>query len=145
MKSNRCLSASAVWLIAPFALAQTPVTMTQNITSTGGSVPQNIYAVDLNNDGVVNDRPLFEARNSVTGRGFSQVSAQLKRYFTIHERYQFAAYIGAENLFNTNNLNCSTTTGCTGAVINTANSSDLFREIAAGTSRNVQLGASFKF
>jgi hypothetical protein len=53
MKSNRCLSASAVWLIAPFALAQTPVTMTQNITSTGGSVPQNIYAVDLNNDGVL--------------------------------------------------------------------------------------------
>ncbi len=116
------------------------------ITYLHSGMPINVIAgTDLNNDGDVNDRPLFESRNSFTGRGFSQVSAQLKRYFTIHERYQLAAYIGAENLFNTNNLNCSTTTGCTGAVINTANSSDLFREIAAGTSRNVQLGASFKF
>jgi hypothetical protein len=30
-------------------------------------------------------------------------------------------------------------------VINTANSSDLLRETAAGTSRNVQLGVSMKF
>jgi len=40
-------------LLAPFGLAQTPATMTQNIASTSGSVPQNIYAVDLNNDGVL--------------------------------------------------------------------------------------------
>src|ERR1700733_7861448 len=108
--------------------------------------PINVIAgTDLNNDGVVNDRPVFENRNSYTGRGFQQVSAQVKRYFTIRERYQLAAFMGAENLLNTNNLNCSTTSGCSGAVINTQNSSDLFREIAAGTSRNVQLGFSVKF
>ena len=108
--------------------------------------PINVIAgTDLNNDGVVNDRPLFESRNSFYGRGFSQISAQLKRYFDIGDRIHLAAFMGAENLFNTNNLNCNTTTGCTGAVINTANSSDLFRETAAGTSRNVQFGASVKF
>jgi hypothetical protein len=94
---------------------------------------------------VLNDRPLFEARNSMTGRGLSQVSAQIKRYFDVGDRVHLAAYIGAENLLNTNNLNCNTTTGCTGAVVSTANSSDLLRETAAGTSRNVQLGFSAKF
>jgi hypothetical protein len=108
--------------------------------------PINVTAgTDLNNDGIVNDRPLFEARNSYTGRGLKQVSAQVKRYYTIRDRYQMAAYISAENLFNTNNLSCGTSSGCTGAVINTANSSDLFREISAGTARNVQLGFSVKF
>jgi Carboxypeptidase regulatory-like domain len=116
------------------------------ITYKNSGFPINVIAgTDLNNDGVVNDRPLFEARNSLTGRGFSQVSAQVKRYFNVREHVQLAAFIEAENLLNTNNLNCNTTTGCTGAVINTANSSDLLRETAAGTSRNVQLGVSLKF
>ena len=53
MTSHRSFTMAAVWLLAPFALAQVPVTMTPSVTSTGGSVPQNIYAVDLNNDGVL--------------------------------------------------------------------------------------------
>jgi hypothetical protein len=116
------------------------------ITYMNSGYPINITAgTDLNNDGVINDRPLFQARNSMTGRGFSQVSAQIKRYFNAGDRVRLAAYIGAENLLNKNNLNCNTTTGCTGAVVSTANSSDLLRETAAGTSRNVQLGFSAKF
>jgi hypothetical protein len=116
------------------------------ITYLNSGYPINVIAgTDLNNDGVVNDRPLFQSRNSLTGRGFSQVSGQIKRYFDIGEYVHLAAFIEAENLLNTNNLNCNTTTGCTGAVINTANSSDLLRETAAGTSRNVQLGVSMKF
>jgi hypothetical protein len=51
--SHRYFAAAAVCLLAPFALAQTPAMMNQNITSTSGSVPQNVYAVDLNNDGVL--------------------------------------------------------------------------------------------
>jgi hypothetical protein len=116
------------------------------ITYINSGYPINITAgTDLNNDGVLNDRPLFEARNSMTGRGFSQVSAQIKRYFNVGDRVRLSAYMGAENLLNTNNLNCNTTTGCTGAVVSTANSSDLLRETAAGTSRNVQIGFSAKF
>ncbi|GGG91837.1 TonB-dependent receptor [Silvibacterium dinghuense] len=108
--------------------------------------PINVTAgTDLNNDGVVNDRPLFESRNSYRGRGFSQISMQVKRYFNIGEYVKASAYFGAENLFNSNNLSCNTTTGCTGAVVSTANSSDLFRETAAGTSRNAQVGFSVKF
>lgn len=116
------------------------------ITYQNSGFPINLVAgTDLNNDGVVNDRPLFLSRNSLTGRGFSQVSAQVKRYFNVGEYVHLAAFIEAENLLNTNNLNCNTTTGCTGSVINTANSSDLLRQTAAGTSRNVQLGVSLKF
>ena len=116
------------------------------ITYKNSGFPINeIAGTDLNSDGVVNDRPLFESRNSFNGRGFSQVSGQVKRYFDIGERIHLAAFAGAENLLNTNNLNCNTTSGCTGAVINTANSTDLFRETAAGTARNVQFGANIKF
>ncbi len=116
------------------------------ITYVNSGYPINIIAgTDLNNDGVVNDRPLFESRNSLTGRGFTQVSAQIKRYFNVGDRFRLAAYIGAENLLNNNNLSCSTTTGCTGAVINTANSTDLLRETSAGTARNVQIGGKLTF
>lgn len=116
------------------------------MTYQNSGFPINVIAgTDLNNDGVINDRPLFESRNSFRGRGFSQVSAQVKRYFNIGERVHLAAFIGAENLLNSNNLNCNTTTGCTGAVVNAANASNLFHETSAGTARNVQLGASLKF
>ena len=60
-------------------------------------------------------------------------------------RVNIAAFVEAENLLNTNNLNCNTTTGCTGSVINTANSSDFLRQTAARTLRNVQTGLSIKF
>jgi carboxypeptidase family protein len=104
-----------------------------------------IDGTDLNQDGVINDRPNFVSRNSLRGSGLSQEDAQIKRYFNIGERVRLAAFIVAENLLNTNNLNCNTTTGCTGAVINTVNSSNFLSEQSARTSRNVQLGASLKF
>lgn len=104
-----------------------------------------IAGTDLNNDGVVNDRPLFVSRNHLNGSGLSQEDAQLKRYFRIGEHVNIAAFIEAENLLNTNNLNCNTTSGCTGSVINTTNSSDFLRQTAARTSRNVQTGVSIKF
>lgn len=100
---------------------------------------------DLNNDGVVNDRPLFVSRNHLNGSGLSQEDAQIKRYFNFGERVHLAAFFEAENLLNTNNLNCNTTTGCTGSVISTTNSSDFLRQTAARTSRNVQTGLSLKF
>lgn len=100
---------------------------------------------DLNNDGVVNDRLPFVSRNSIYGSGLSQEDAQIKRYFDIGEHVHLAAFFEAENLLNTNNLNCNTTSGCTGSVISTVNSSDFLRQTAARTSRNVQTGLSLKF
>ena len=52
MTSQRCFVVAGVCLLAPFALAQTPTTV-YNVASTAGYVPQNIYTVDLNNDGVL--------------------------------------------------------------------------------------------
>lgn len=104
-----------------------------------------IAGTDLNNDGVTNDRPVGVARNSLTGRGLKEVDGQVKRYFNIGERLHFAAFLQTENAFNTNNLNCNTTTGCTGAVINAVNSTSFLAQSFARTSRNIQIGGSFKF
>jgi len=103
-----------------------------------------IAGTDLNGDGVVNDRLPFVSRNSLRGSGLSQEDAQIKRYFT-KDRLNLAAYIQAENLLNTNNLNCNTTTGCTGSVVNTVNASNFLQQTAARTARNVQIGLSVKF
>jgi len=104
-----------------------------------------IAGTDLNQDGVINDREPFVSRNSLRGSGLSQEDAQLKRYFNFGERFHLAAFVQAENLLNTNNLNCNTTSGCTGAVINTVNASNFLSEQSARTSRNTQVGLSLKF
>ena len=104
-----------------------------------------IAGTDLNDDGVVNDRQLFVGRNSLPSQGLSQEDVELKRYIDLRERLHFSAFVIAENLLNTNNLNCSTTTGCTGAVVNTENSGNFLAETAARTSRNVQVGLDLHF
>jgi hypothetical protein len=104
-----------------------------------------IAGTDLNQDGVINDREPFVSRNSLRGSGLSQEDAQLKRYFNFGERFHLAAFVQVENLLNTNNLNCNTTTGCTGAVINAMNSPNFLNEQSARTSRNTQFGLSLKF
>jgi hypothetical protein len=104
-----------------------------------------IAGTDLNNDGSTNDRVVGIARNKFTGRGLKEVDGQIKRYFNIGERLHFSAYLQTENAFNNNNLNCNTTSGCTGAVTNAVNSSSYLTEASARTSRNVQIGGSFKF
>ncbi len=104
-----------------------------------------VSGVDLNNDGNLNDRPLFVSRNSFRGRQLSQLDGQAMKNFDIRERYHFTAFVAAENLTNTNNENCNTTTGCTAAVINTAGASDFGRETAARTARNVQTGVKLIF
>lgn len=104
-----------------------------------------IAGTDLNQDGVINDRLPFVARNSLRGSGLSQEDAQIKRYFNFGERFHLAAFAQAENLLNTNNLNCNTTTGCTGAVINAQNASNFLTETSSRTSRNTQFGLSLKF
>lgn len=104
-----------------------------------------IAGTDLNNDGVTNDRPVGVARNSLPGRGLREVEGQVKRYFNIGDRWHIAAFMQTENALNNNNLNCSTTTGCTGAVTNAVNSSSFLSETSARTSRNMQFGASLRF
>jgi len=104
-----------------------------------------IAGTDLNDDGVTNDRPVGIARNKLTGRGLKEVDGQIKRYINMGDRLHFSVYLQTENAFNNNNLSCSTTSGCTGSVTNAVNSSSFLREISSRTSRNVQVGGSFKF
>ena len=100
---------------------------------------------DLNNDGILNDRPLYVARNSIKGPSLFQMDARLARTFTIHERYKLMGISEAENVLNSTNAACSTSSGCSSAVINTAGAPDFGRIISARTARNVQLGAKFTF
>ncbi|HMF78896.1 MAG TPA: TonB-dependent receptor [Bryobacteraceae bacterium] len=108
--------------------------------------PINVVAgTDLNNDGILNDRPLFRGRNDTTGPSIFQLDARLARSFTIAERYKLTAILESENLLNSTNASCSTSGGCSGAVVNTAGAADFGRIIGARTARNVQLGAKFTF
>ncbi len=101
--------------------------------------------IDLNKDGNLNDRPLFAGRNSVTGPQILQVDARLQRAFTVYEKYRLIGSFEAENLLNSTNPNCSTSGGCTGAVISTAGAVDFGRITSARTARNVQFGVKFVF
>jgi len=101
--------------------------------------------IDLNNDGNLNDRPLFVRRNAFRGPSIFQLDARLTRSFTIRERYRIMGIAEAENLLNSTNANCSTANGCTGAVISTAGATDFGRITSARTARNFQLGAKFTF
>ena len=101
--------------------------------------------IDLNNDGITNDRPLFRGRNDVTGPGLTQIDARLQRSFTVREHYRIVGLLEAENALNHTNANCSTAGGCSGAVVNTATAVDFGRIISARTARNVQFGVKFIF
>ncbi len=108
--------------------------------------PINVVSgIDLNNDGVLNDRPLFRGRDDTPGPGLFQVDARLTRSFVIAERYRLQGLLEAENLLNSTNANCSTATGCSGAVVNTAGAPDFGRPLSARTARNLQLGLKFIF
>jgi hypothetical protein len=108
--------------------------------------PINVASgVDLNNDGQVNDRPLYRGRNDVVGPALLQIDLRLSRSFKFRERYTAAALIETENTMNSTNPNCSITGGCTGAVVNNVNNADFGRITSARSARNVQFGFRFRF
>jgi hypothetical protein len=101
--------------------------------------------VDLNNDGQLNDRPLYRGRNDVTGPSLFQMDLRLTRTFVVRERYRLAAMFETENTLNKLNANCSITSGCTGAVVSNVNALDFGRITSARSARNVQFGFRFLF
>ena len=108
--------------------------------------PINVTSgIDLNKDGNLNDRPLFTGRNSVTGPQILQVDARLQRAFLVREKYRLVGSFETENLLNSTNADCSTSGGCTGAVVNTATAVDFGRVTSARTARNVQFGVKVTF
>jgi hypothetical protein len=105
----------------------------------------SVSGIDLNNDGITNDRPLFRGRNDVSGPGLTQIDARLQRSFTIREHYRLVGIFEAENALNHTNAACSTASGCSGAVVSTATAVDFGRITSARTARNVQFGCKFVF
>jgi hypothetical protein len=104
-----------------------------------------VSGIDLNNDGINNDRPLFRGRNDVAGPGLFQVDGRLQRTFVLRERFRLIGLFEAENVLNHTNAACSTAGGCTGAVVNTATAPDFGRITSARTARNTQFGFKFVF
>ena len=108
--------------------------------------PINVTSgIDLNNDGTLNDRPLFRGYDDVTGPSMRQLDARLARAFAFRDRYRITAIVETENLLNSTNASCSTAGGCTGAVISNATAADFGRITSARTARNVQMGLKFNF
>ena len=108
--------------------------------------PINVTSgIDLNNDGTLNDRPLFRGYDDVTGPSMRQLDARLARSFAFRDRYRLTAILETENVLNSTNASCSTAGGCTGAVISTATAADFGRITSARTARNVQIGLKFNF
>jgi hypothetical protein len=108
--------------------------------------PINVTAgTDLNKDGNLNDRPLYIARNSGRGPSILEVDGRLQRAFVIGERYRLIGSLETENLLNSTNPACSTSAGCTSAVVSTAGAPDFGRITGARTARNVQFGIKFTF
>jgi hypothetical protein len=107
--------------------------------------PINVSSgLDLNNDLVLNDRPLFVARNSTVGPNFLQVDFRLARRFVYRDRYNVEAIAEAQNLMNRLNASCSTS-GCTSAVVNKYNAPDFGRIIATRAGRQMQIGFRASF
>ncbi len=108
--------------------------------------PINVVSgIDLNHDGILNDRPVFVGRNNLYGPPLRQIDARLQKAFAVREGIRLIGLIEAENLLNSTNANCSTSTGCSGAVVNTAGAADFGRITSARTARNVQFGAKLTF
>jgi hypothetical protein len=100
--------------------------------------------VDLNNDLVLNDRPLYLARNSVAGPDYFQWDVRLTRRITFRDRYQVELIAESENFTNRFNAGCSID-GCTAAVVNLATAADFGRVTAVRQNRVFQFGTRFKF
>lgn len=100
--------------------------------------------VDLNNDLVLNDRPLFRARNAVRGPDYYQTDVRLMRRLPLGEDRALELMIESENVFNRLNANCSIS-GCTGAVVSRESASDFGRITSTRPGRYVQFGARFTF
>lgn len=101
--------------------------------------------VDLNNDLVLNDRPLFLARNNVLGPDYFQWDARLTRRITFRDRYQLELIAESENFTNRFNANCSADGGCSGAVVNLGGAADFGRVTSVRQNRVFQFGTRFKF
>lgn len=103
-----------------------------------------VAGVDLNNDLVLNDRPLFLGRNSITGPDMLDFDLRLVRRFTYRERYHLELIAESENLTNRLNANCGTA-GCTSSVVNTWGAADFGRITATQPGRKIQFGFRLSF
>ncbi len=102
-----------------------------------------IAGTDLNNDTVVNDRPLYQGSNAYAGPAFFQADARLSRRFRITERHGIEGIFEVQNLTNTVSADC--TSSCTNAVVNVAPLADFRRLSLARQGRVVQFGARYSF
>jgi hypothetical protein len=103
-----------------------------------------VAGVDLNNDLVLNDRPLFLGRNSITGPNMLDLDLRLARRFVYRERYNLELIAESENLANRLNANCGTA-GCTSSVVNQWTAADFGRITATQPGRKIQFGVRVSF
>jgi hypothetical protein len=121
------------WMLAP------------NFTAASAFPFTPVAGSDLNGDGVNNDYPLFEARNSARGYPFRELNLRISRMFHPHyERIGLEVIAEAENLLNSTNAACNAG-GCGGAVVTQYNAANFRQITTAFNSRQIQLGGRLRF
>ena len=128
-----------------------PLRWTNNLTISSmtylhSGLPINVYAgSDLNGDGQLNDRPLFTGRNSQRGSNFYQEDTRVAYDIPFRDRYHLNLWTEAENLLNHPNLNCDSSSGCTGAVVNNITSAQYLLPTSVRNPRGLQFGSKITF
>ena len=100
--------------------------------------------VDLNQDLVLNDRPLFRSRNAFDGPNYLQMDVRVLRRIRFQEHQSVEIIAESENVMNRLNANCSIA-GCTGAVQSREGLPDFLRITASRPGRQLQFGMRYTF
>jgi hypothetical protein len=117
------------------------------IVQANSGLPFNIRStnIDLNRDGVLNDRPLNIERN--TGRlGVLNIDLRYSRFIPVSGTMRGELFFEAKNLFNTENIsavNRLVATDASGALL--APLPDPFPPTGGYDQRQMQLGVKFTF
>jgi hypothetical protein len=104
----------------------------------------SVAGVDLNQDLVLNDRPLFRGRNAFDGPDYLQMDVRLLRRIRFEEHQSVEIIAESENFMNRLNANCSIA-GCSSAVQNRENLADFLRITSSRPGRRFQFGMRYSF
>jgi hypothetical protein len=116
------------------------------MTYVHSGLPINVYnGSDPAGDNVTNARPLFVGRNSLRGSNLYEEDPRVSYDIPFRDRYHLVFFSEAENIFNHPNLNCSASTGCTGAVNNNVTSSAFLHPTSDRNARLFNFGSKITF
>jgi hypothetical protein len=109
-------------------------------------LPINVYnGSDPTGEGVTNARPMFVGRNSLRGKNLYEEDPRISYDVPYKERLHLNLFVESENIFNHQNENCATGSGCTGAVTNNITSGTFMTVTGDRNARLFNFGSKITF